>query len=52
MLLEPDYGKVFPIVIVLGMLLIYAAMVIILYRVRPELGLGPADTLAKPKLRL
>jgi signal transduction histidine kinase len=47
MLLEPDYGKVFPIVIVLGMLLIYAAMVIILYRVRPELGLGPADTLAR-----
>ena len=47
MLLEPDYGKVIPGVIVIGMLAIYAALVITLSRVRPDLGLGPADTLAR-----
>jgi len=47
MLLEPEYGKILPVVIVIGMLLSYGALVIILYRVRPELGLGPADTLAR-----
>ena len=47
MLLEPEYGKVIPVVILLGMLVIYAALVITLYRVRPDLGLGPADTLAR-----
>ncbi|MES0360202.1 MAG: sensor histidine kinase [Anaerolineales bacterium] len=47
MLLEPEYGKVVPVVILLGLLVIYAALVITLSRVRPDLGLGPADTLAR-----
>ena len=47
MLFEPDYGKAIPVIIMIGMLVIYAALVITLSRVRPDLGLGPADTLAR-----
>lgn len=47
MLVEPERGIGIPLIIVFGMLVFYATALLIVTRVRPDLLLGPADTLAR-----
>jgi signal transduction histidine kinase len=47
MLFEPDRGIGFPIAIVIGMLCLYAAVLVLVTRLRPDLLFSPADTLAR-----
>ena len=47
MLVEPVRGFRFPLTILIGMLCLYAIVLLSITRLRPDLLLGPADTLAR-----
>ena len=47
MLVEPVRGFKFPVTILIGMLGMYAIVLLSITRLRPDLLLGPADTLAR-----
>ena len=47
MLVEPVRGFGFPVTILIGMLCLYAIVLLSITRLRPDLLLGPADTLAR-----
>ena len=47
MLLDPERGSGFPLLILAGMLGLYAIVVLSVIRLRPDLLLAPADTLAR-----
>ena len=47
MLVGPDRGSGLPVAILIGMLGIYAIALLVIYQLRPDLLLAPADTLAR-----
>jgi signal transduction histidine kinase len=47
MLVEPTRGFGYPVTILIGMLCLYAIVLLSVTRLRPDLLLGPADTLAR-----